>query len=859
MKSILTVLKAVVDKINMWNRTTCSFVLFLIVCMSSTELMAQLPTADLSRMKPRVARSGESVTVTLYGTNLENLSELRFTHPGITATLDTSAVTEFFPASKLHNKTFVVTVSADVPPGIYEARSVGYFGLSTARPFVIAASDSVEVAETGDHSTFEKAMPIELNTVLTGTVPSRGIDWYRIQAKAGQRILIEALAERIDSRLDGMFVLYDSAGREIARDRQRYGRDPFLELNAKQDGEYFLAISDVLYRGGPDYYYRLSLSTRPHIDFILPPAGQPGSQKRYTIYGRNLPGGSLGEAVEIDGQLLESVEVEIELPAKATTPATFHSGVPREGMLPGYDFSLEGSNSFRIGYATAAVIAKDETSPIQNVTVPVEIAGRFLDVGQEDVYQFQAVKGKSYSVEVIADRMLIPIDSFLVVHLVEQDENGKEKLTQVAENDDISSFFSVNNNDAVDFNTNDSALTFQAEQDGLYRVTVIDQHATARPNHLYRLAIREPQHDFQLMASAERPLATGRTGYSVTPLLRSGAGWGIRVIAPRQDGFEGDIVVKAQGLPAGVHSVPLVLSGKTDRGFLVISADEKVESWAGEIQIVGEAKINNQKVVRNARFASLIWGMIFSDAIRVRSRLTTRIPLAVNAQEKAPVLMKIEGEQREWTVEIGEKVEIPIKVIDHGVRNGNLTVEPFGIFGLNRSAPTVNIAEKESQGKLVINFTPNGNFKLEPGKYQFVLRGTGVVRYQHNLPASIQAKADLNRIEQMVGMLNNEKTRLDTELKKSKENLDQAQQQLKLAAAETKVELEAKKNQAQKEFETVTAALKTVTTKQAEAEKAKAEADKLVKSTESKAAEKNEKFAAWSEPVTVIVNEKAKK
>ena len=843
----------------MWFSKTCSFIFLLVLSLSSTELMAQLPTADLSRIEPRVARSGESVKVTLYGTNLENLSELRFTHPGITASLDTSTVTEFFPKSKLHNNTFDVTVSADVPPGIYEVRSVGYFGLSTARPFVVAASDSVEVAETGDHSSLEKAMPMELNTVITGSVPIRGIDWYRIQAKAGQRILIEALAERIDSRLDGMLVLYDSAGREVARNRQRYNRDPFLELNAKQDGEYFLAISDILYRGGSEYYYRLSLSDRPHIDFIFPPAGLPGSRKRYTIYGRNLPGGSLGEAVEIDGQLLESVEVEIELPSEATTPEGFHSGVPREGMLPGYDFSLEGSNSFRIGYATAAVILKDKTVPIQNVTLPVEIAANFQSAGHEDVYQFQAVKGKSYCVEVIADRMLIPVDSYLIVHLVEQDENGKEKLTQVADNDDISTFFSINNSDAIDFDTNDSALIFQAEQDGLYRVTVLDQFASGGPSHLYRLAIREPQHDFQLIASAERPLATGRTGYSVTPLLRSGAGWGIRIIAPRQDGFEGDIVVKAQGLPAGVHSQPLVLSGKTDRGYLVISADEKVDSWAGEIQIVGESKINNQQVVRSARFASLIWGHIFSDSIRVRSRLTTRIPLAVNAQEKAPVLMQIEGEQREWTVEIGEKVEISIKVIDHGVRSGNLTIEPFGLFGLHRSPPTVNIAEKESQGKLVINFTPNGNFKLEPGKYQFVLRGTGVVRYQHNLPASIQAKADLKRIEQMVDMLNNEKERLDAELKKSKESLDQAQQQLKLAAAETKVELEAKKNQAQTEYETVTQALKTVTTKHAEAEKAKAEADKLAKSTETKATEKNEKFAAWSEPITVIVKEKAKK
>ncbi|MCA9017265.1 MAG: hypothetical protein KDA77_18175, partial [Planctomycetaceae bacterium] len=258
--------------------------------------------------------------------------------------------------------------------------------------------------------------------------------------------------------------------------------------------------------------------------------------------------------------------------------------------------------------------------------------------------------------------------------------------------------------------------------------------------------------DFHLIATTERTLPTGRTGYSVTPLLRRGANWGVRIVAPRQDGFTGDIVITAENLPLGVSAKPLTLSGITDRGVLILSADETAKSWSGEIRIVGKAQINNQPVVREAKFASLIWGHVFADAIRVRSRLTMRTPLGVNEQEAAPVILS-PVEDKEWTVELNQKLEIPIKLAGSGTRTGNLTVEPYELFGMLRSPPTVNIGEKDTEGKLVIDFRPTGNFKVEPGRYQFALLGVGVTQYQQNLPASIEAAAEVERIEKLVAQL----------------------------------------------------------------------------------------------------------
>lgn len=787
------------------------FLLMLSLILCPQLIQAQLPTADLRQIRPVACQAGQTVEVSLIGSNLDDTSELRFSHPGISAKPVMLPADDFHPQPRPQGSKFQVSVAPNVPPGIYEARAVSYFGISTARPFVVADAKNREVAETGNHATRETAMPVEINSVVSGTVPSRGIDWYQLKAKAGQRVLLELTAERIDSRLDGQIVIYDSKGREITRNRDWNGRDSFVEIHPEQDATYYLAISDILYRGGSEHFYRLAISDQPFIDFVFPPAGEPGSTQTYTVYGRNLPGGSFGKSVYRDGHKLESVEVEITLPDVAGPPASFQPGKPRQGLLDGFDYQLANSNRVKIGYATAPVTEETAHLDQQKVSVPVEIAGRFDEPNDEDRFVFQAQKGKTYWIEAIADRMGSQVDPLVIIQQISRTANGEASFKKVAENDDLPSFFSAHNKNAINHDTNDAAVSFVAEQDGEYSVTIVNQFGNGGSAELYRLAIREPRPDFHLIASTERPLPTNRAGYSVTPLLRRGANWGVRIIAPRQDGFTGDIVVTAENLPPGVRAKPLTLSGKTDHGILVLSADETAKSWAGEIRITGKAQINNQQVVKEAKFASLIWGHIFADAIRVRSRLTIGVPLAVNEHETAPVILS-PVEEKEWTVDLNQKLEIPIKLTGTGNRTGNLTIEPHELYGMLRNPPTINIGEKETEGKLVIDFRPNGNFKVEPGRYQFALLGVGVTKYSRNLPASVTAAEEQKRLEALV-------------------------KQLKSEAATNQ---EAAK-------------------KLARGEQLLAQAEKAAKSAESKSAPANTKFAVWSKLITVNVKQPAEK
>lgn len=811
--------------------------------------VAQLPTPDVTRLRPPSAKAGETLNVALYGSNLDELKELRFTHPGITAKRVTNPPAEFFTEPQPAGSSFNVTVAKDVPPGIYEVRAVSYLGISTARAFLIAPADSNEVQETGDHPLRDKAMSVDVNSVVNGDAPGRGIDWFRLKAKASQRVLLELHAERIDSRLDGQLIVYDSAGREVARNRDMFGRDPFLEVSSRTDAEFFVAVSDILFRGGPEYFYRLSVSTKPHIDFIDPPAGQAGSTETYTLFGRNLPGGKLSE-VSLGGHRLETVQVQVQLPDVASTPKSFHPGQPRQGLLRGFDYRIENSNAVRIGFATAPVVPEVTNEDVQKVKVPSEIAGRFDEANDEDRFRFTAQNGRKYCVEAIADRMGSPVDAYLIVEKVTVAEGGTETLAQVADNDDMRSFFRVDGKDSINPETNDPAIVFTADHDGDYQVTIVNQFGSGSPADQYRLAIREPVPDFDLLATFERPLPTGRTGYSVTPTLRKAATAGLRIMVPRQDGFAGDIVVTAEDLPPGVRATPLTLSGKTDRGILALQAAADAKSWAGDIRIVGRAKVGDRELVREARFASLVWGHIFADSIRVRSRLTQRVPLGVVGDENAPVIFQ-PAEQKEWTVEIGKKLDIPVKVTDDGTRVGALTVEPHGLFGLHRGVPNVNIAQDASEGTLSINFTKNGNFDLAPGRYQFVLHGTGVTKYRRNVAAIARAEAEVARITKLAEQIKSQADTAAQTVSAAKAGLEKARQASAKLPGDADLQATVKKLEAtlaelQKKLQEAAAKVKRV-------EAAKSIVGKSLDAAKKTAAEKSTSFAVWSDQITVIV------
>jgi hypothetical protein len=102
-------------------------------------------------------------------------------------------------------------------------------------------------------------------------------DAFIVRARAGERLVAEIVARRLDSPLDARLELRGPDGRPMARNDDwedpsegllTHHADPRLEFTAPTTGDYRLAVTDAQGRGGPGFAYRLVL--RPLTpDFAL--------------------------------------------------------------------------------------------------------------------------------------------------------------------------------------------------------------------------------------------------------------------------------------------------------------------------------------------------------------------------------------------------------------------------------------------------------------------------------------------------------------------------------------------------------------------------------------------------------------
>ena len=234
------------------------------------------------------------------------------------------------------------------------------------------------------------------------------VDWFKIAGKSGQRILGELYAQRLDSRLDAKIELFDPRGRRLEAAHHNIDRDPLLDFTLPADGEYLLKVHDFVFAGGEEYGYRLTVTVGPHIDFVLPPAGVPGTNGQFTLYGRNLSGGQPSEFTS-QGKPLDKLAVNIAVPSDASR---LDPQLPLDsyaGGVDGFSYALAGptglSNSVLLSFADSPVALEqepnDDPAKPQPIAVPGEIAGQFQTQRDADYFVFDAKAKDVYWLEVI--------------------------------------------------------------------------------------------------------------------------------------------------------------------------------------------------------------------------------------------------------------------------------------------------------------------------------------------------------------------------------------------------------------------------------------------------------------------------
>src|SRR5690349_546522 len=184
----------------------------------------QVPQPKIYALQPAGGKAGTTVEVRLAsGTDLDGADRLIFSHPGITAQALKEEPGRLYPQGRTLEGKFKVAIAADVPPGIYEVRAAGYFGVTNARRFAVGTREELTEKEPNNDAATAQEPP--LGSVVTGTCEAQNYDFYKVTAKKGQRYLADVQALRIDSRAQVVLTLLNSAGHELRRIAGTRSRD----------------------------------------------------------------------------------------------------------------------------------------------------------------------------------------------------------------------------------------------------------------------------------------------------------------------------------------------------------------------------------------------------------------------------------------------------------------------------------------------------------------------------------------------------------------------------------------------------------------------------------------------------------
>ena len=188
----------------------------------------------------------------------------------------------------------------------------------------------------------------------------------------------------------------------------------FSTFVALADGRYFLCVHDLLFRGGADYSYHLAVTTRPHLHSVFPPVGRAGSKSKYTLYGYNLLGGVASSFCDEDGQTLQQLEVEIDLPPQSLSEP-------------------KGSFEYRLATETGS------SNPLRIFIADCQSIGRFSSASAGPSLEFTGTKGQSLWCEVYADRFGIPAATDLLLQRVSKEGKSDQRAQVLKEINGIDS------------------------------------------------------------------------------------------------------------------------------------------------------------------------------------------------------------------------------------------------------------------------------------------------------------------------------------------------------------------------------------------------------------------------------------
>ncbi len=524
---------------------------FILVAVAWTQVArADEPVA--SYVFPAGAQRGTTVTVRVGGLNLHETPRFVWHGEGVTAptVLQRSAQPIWFegpiiplPDSQRQEDYPVdydatLKIAADASPGLQRWRVGTVQGITRSLPFVIG-----ELPEIVEDEIDGRPIPtlVTLPVTINGRIfPRADNDLWSFEAVAGETIVGELHAARIESPLDARLSVRGPAGQTLAENDDAVGKDPRIVLRVPETGRYTFEVSDAQDAGLQRDVYRLTLTRGPWFAGLYPLGGQRGT---------TIP-------LEFIDDQRTTVTKPFPIPAQSAD-------------------RLLISDSSRRWIAAGDLPEVLETEPNETIATAPSTAlntvlnGRIQSPGDQDHWSFPVMKGVTLEFTITAAQLGSPLDPVLTLF----DASGK----QLAEADD-------GPNGSVD-----PQLTWTPPADGTCVIRVTDRYTNRGDARFgYRLMLQT--------RSTLTPSVTVRLPTDGLSVPRGGEAK-LKVAVERLHGFEGPVKLTAEGLPTGITAAELTLAPNQKEGTLVFKCDPKAPIQSAPVTLRARGELVVGRVV----------------------------------------------------------------------------------------------------------------------------------------------------------------------------------------------------------------------------------------------------------------------
>lgn len=528
----------------------------LIITLASA---AVAPSADaqtgypmLMSIKPVAAAVGEtSEHVISSRYNMFGTYRVLVSGSGVTGQAVLPEVKDGKAPDNLTTLTVKFAVDSDAQPGVRDIRLATPQGISTVGQLVIVRDRVIQ--ESGKNNTDAEAMPVNLPATICGCIESNeDVDVFRFDARAGQKLTFHTRCMRLQDRIhdlqqhaDPIIAIRNAAGSTLATADNDFFGDPMLAFQVPADGTYFLEVRDVRYQGNRYWEYSIEVSEQPFAATAFPLAVTSDGSEPIELIGTHFPDAvdqrqaELSKAAREQAGALERVLSYEGQPTNPVPVFVTDSPTVLEQQPPSAEFT-----------------------DAQTIPLPCVVNGRIESTGDVDLYRFTASKGERYTFEVLARRLQSELDS--IIRII--DSNGRSR----GENDDLQQYKHTYADSRIE--------NWTAPEDGEYALEIRDLHLRGGSAFVYAISMTRADPTFDLY------LDTDKT--QLTPGISSV----IFVNAVRKNGFDGEIELAIEGLPAGVTAVcGRILKGRRD-GAIVLTAAGDATLDVAEVRVRGRAR-----------------------------------------------------------------------------------------------------------------------------------------------------------------------------------------------------------------------------------------------------------------------------